>query len=412
MEALEDKTYRGAGIASPSMAWVWGQLAGYSGPYHLVWSRDLYQVATAQLAAGDRAAAGRALDHLFGAPAEARRLPAAERQPRRHARTGAGCSSTRSPTRSCSRGSSGAPTRRRGATCAWRPSASSPTGRSRRSAGRTRTATRPRRSAREIAGLVAAAEIAERNGADADAIRYRAFADDMAVAARRVDRDDERPALGRSVLPAAERRRERGRGHDVRARRRRPDRRPARRRRPELPRARAARGAAGGRRRRCARRSRSWTASWRSTRRAGRFWHRYSHDGYGETATGGPFGVGEFENHGIGRAWPIFAGERGEYELAAGELSGDRRAARAAARGRLDAMAATRRRRADAARAGVGRAPAVGHGAVACPGTGTGSATPLGWTHAQFVRLAWSIDAGRPVERPAIVSCRYGGPCG
>ncbi len=44
-----------------------------------------------------------------------------------------------------------------------------------------------------------------------------------------------------------------------------------------------------------------------------------------------------------------------------------------------------------------------------CPGTGTGSSTPLGWTHAQFVRLAWSIDAGRPVERPAIVSCRYAG---
>jgi hypothetical protein len=25
------------------------------------------------------------------------------------------------------------------------------------------------------------------------------------------------------------------------------------------------------------------------------------------------------------------------------------------------------------------------------------------------VRLAWSIDAGRPVERPAIVAARYGG---
>jgi len=45
------------------------------------------------------------------------------------------------------------------------------------------------------------------------------------------------------------------------------------------------------------------------------------------------------------------------------------------------------------------------------PGTGTGSATPLGWTHAQFIRLAWSIDAGRPVEQPNLVSCRYGGPC-
>ena len=53
-------------IAAPSMPWVWGNIAGYSGPYHLVWSRDAYQVATAQLAAGDRGAAERAVDYLFG----------------------------------------------------------------------------------------------------------------------------------------------------------------------------------------------------------------------------------------------------------------------------------------------------------------------------------------------------------
>lgn len=40
-------------------------------------------------------------------------------------------------------------------------------------------------------------------------------------------------------------------------------------------------------------------------------------------------------------------------------------------------------------------------------GEGTRSAAPLAWTHAQFVRLAWSIDAGTPIERPAIVACRY-----
>src|SRR6185312_7391813 len=56
MSATEDKTFRGGLIASPSMPWVWGNIAGYSGPYHLVWSRAAYQVATAQLAAGDRAA--------------------------------------------------------------------------------------------------------------------------------------------------------------------------------------------------------------------------------------------------------------------------------------------------------------------------------------------------------------------
>ena len=42
-------------------------------------------------------------------------------------------------------------------------------------------------------------------------------------------------------------------------------------------------------------------------------------------------------------------------------------------------------------------------------GEGTFSATPLAWSHAQYVRLAWSIDAGHPVERPSIVAARYGG---
>jgi hypothetical protein len=40
-------------------------------------------------------------------------------------------------------------------------------------------------------------------------------------------------------------------------------------------------------------------------------------------------------------------------------------------------------------------------------GTPTFSATPLAWSHAQFVRLALSIQAGHPVEQPALVACRY-----
>jgi glucoamylase len=139
---------------------------------------------------------------------------------------------------------------------------------------------------------------------------------------------------------------------------------------------------------------------------AGEFWHRFNHDGYGETADGRPFGT----NDGIGRLWPIFAGERGEYQLAAGQLSGDLSGARAAAAKRLNAIANT-------ANDGLmlpeqvwdHNPPAGSNGNE--PGTGTGSATPLGWTHAQFIRLAWSIDAGRPVERPRLVSCRYDGPC-
>ena len=66
LAAHEDKTFRGAYVASPSMPWVWGQgLSNPSDVYHKVWSRDLYQVATALLAAGDRAGANRSVDYLF-----------------------------------------------------------------------------------------------------------------------------------------------------------------------------------------------------------------------------------------------------------------------------------------------------------------------------------------------------------
>jgi glucoamylase len=40
-------------------------------------------------------------------------------------------------------------------------------------------------------------------------------------------------------------------------------------------------------------------------------------------------------------------------------------------------------------------------------GEATLSASPLAWSHAQLVRLAWSIDAGRPIERPDIVAHRF-----
>ena len=134
----------------------------------------------------------------------------------------------------------------------------------------------------------------------------------------------------------------------------------------------------------------------------GQFWHRFNSDGYGEQADGGPWNViwpTPEPTRTFGRLWPIFAGERGEYEL----LSGDA----AAARARLASIAAT-------ANSGLmlpeqvwdNRAPAG-----ATPGTGTTSATPLAWTHGQFVRLAWSIQTGVPVERPAAVACRYAGPC-
>ena len=67
LKGLEDKTYRGAVIASPSTPWGGGPNANEPNTtgYHAVWSRDLYHVATALDAIGDRAGANRLLDYLF-----------------------------------------------------------------------------------------------------------------------------------------------------------------------------------------------------------------------------------------------------------------------------------------------------------------------------------------------------------
>jgi glucoamylase len=137
------------------------------------------------------------------------------------------------------------------------------------------------------------------------------------------------------------------------------------------------------------------------TSRLGTFWHRFSYDGYGETSTGEPWEIGKPDTYETyGRAWPLLAGERGEYELASGRP----------ATTELASMAA-------AASSGLmlpeqvwdGRPPSSG--TAATPGKGNLSASPLAWSHAQFVRLALSIDAGAPVERPAIVACRYAVVC-
>ena len=70
LKALEDKTFPGAGIAA--LATPWGDFVNADnccvfniGGYQAVFGRDLYEVATAQLAAGDTKAADRYLDFLL-----------------------------------------------------------------------------------------------------------------------------------------------------------------------------------------------------------------------------------------------------------------------------------------------------------------------------------------------------------
>jgi glucoamylase len=134
----------------------------------------------------------------------------------------------------------------------------------------------------------------------------------------------------------------------------------------------------------------------------GTFWHRYTGDGYGERRDGRPWDIGFPDNSRttIGRAWPIFAGERGEYELLAGGTPGFRLASMARAANNSYLLPE---------QVWDHNGPSGSDGFV--PGEPTFSATPLGWTHAQFVRLAWSIAAGHPVETPRVVACRYAEHC-
>ena len=124
-------------------------------------------------------------------------------------------------------------------------------------------------------------------------------------------------------------------------------------------------------------------------------WYRYNHDAYGETPDGGKYDG----RNGVGRLWTLLTGERGEYDLAAGDI--------ASARKRLDALAGF-------ANDGLmipeqvwdrEESPAPGLRF----GKGTGSATPLAWSMAQFIRLAMSIENGRNLETPRVVWERYGG---
>ena len=115
----------------------------------------------------------------------------------------------------------------------------------------------------------------------------------------------------------------------------------------------------------------------------GTFWHRFSFDGYGETRTGAQWDVSDEDvDHGtLGRAWPLLAGERGEYAVAAGQSGAPYLASMAAAASGSDMIAE---------QVWDGRAP-TGQGC--CPaGEGTRSATPLLWSHAGLIRLAWTIQ--------------------
>jgi glucan 1,4-alpha-glucosidase len=147
-------------------------------------------------------------------------------------------------------------------------------------------------------------------------------------------------------------------------------------------------------------------ATIRSDTASGPGWHRYNGDGYGDgNDDGHPWAP---TDRGNGHLWPVLSGERAEHQLAVGD--------RATTLSLADGM----RRFAS----GVGLIPEQDWENPDLPpspfgtppevasigfvnGHPAGSAAPLTWSAAQFVRLARDLDAGRLLERPADTVDRY-----
>ena len=131
----------------------------------------------------------------------------------------------------------------------------------------------------------------------------------------------------------------------------------------------------------------------RATLPQGPCWYRYNGDGYGEHEDGSPF-----DGTGIGRPWPLLAGERAHYELAAGRPD----------------VADALMRVMEASTAGAGRLiPEQVWDSVDLPelelfkGKPTGSACPLVWAHAEYIKLRRSLREGRIFDQPRQTVQRY-----
>jgi glucoamylase len=113
----------------------------------------------------------------------------------------------------------------------------------------------------------------------------------------------------------------------------------------------------------------------------GEAYHRYQHDGYGESQPG----KGQ---DGHGQLWPLLLGEHSVYEIA-------QTGSEHPASWYLPVMSSY-------ANAG-GMLPEQ----VFADGTGTGSATPLVWAHAEYVLFANAVKQAKVVDMPAVVAERY-----
>ncbi len=121
-------------------------------------------------------------------------------------------------------------------------------------------------------------------------------------------------------------------------------------------------------------------------------WYRYNGDGYGEHEDGSPF-----DGTGIGRPWPLLAGERAHCELAAGHAD-----TAEALLGVLENSTGFTR-----------LIPEQVWDTTDIPerelfaGKGTGSACPLVWAHSEYIKLRRSLLDGKIFDQPSQTVERY-----
>jgi len=124
----------------------------------------------------------------------------------------------------------------------------------------------------------------------------------------------------------------------------------------------------------------------------GPVWRRYQGDAYGEHADGRPY-----DGTGVGRGWPLLTGERGHYELAAGRVHVAEHLAHA-----METLGGE-----------AGLLPEQVWDGADIPerelyvGHPTGSAMPLVWAHAEYLKLCRSLFDGRVFDQPPQTVERY-----
>jgi glucoamylase len=126
--------------------------------------------------------------------------------------------------------------------------------------------------------------------------------------------------------------------------------------------------------------------------KTGVVWHRYNGDGYGEHRDGKPF-----NGTGIGRGWPLLAGERAHYEIARGNLEAAEFLRRVIENQTSDGMMIPEQvwDSDDIPKMGLYN------------GKPSGSAMPLVWAHAEYLKLLRSLNDGKIFDMPPQPVLRY-----